>query len=72
MAHVLVLPPVGGDGNSVVVVVIVGALLHVDDAAGVRSRRRQRATNQLSPRRRGYGNRYVLFTIDMRIDLWLS
>ena len=39
MAHVLVLPPaeVGGDGNSVVVLLLlVGAVLHVDAATGCR------------------------------------
>ena len=38
-SHVLVLPPaeVGGDGNSVVVVLlVVGAVLHVDAATGSR------------------------------------
>ena len=46
-SHVLVLPPVGGDGNSVVVIVLVGALLHV---RGSRRPQRQRATALLSPR----------------------
>ena len=38
-SHVLVLPPaeVGGDGNSVVVLLlVVGAVLHVDAATGCR------------------------------------